>query len=100
MSVVPKRLPEITKDDKTYPIALWMFNPEILCIVNYDHKDKKISFKQAKALPNRVCFEMNDFRHKGVVHCEDRVYFGTITYDKNRKLKLIKTNKGILYYVG
>jgi len=100
MSVVPKRLPEITREDKTYPIALWMQNPEILCFVNHDHRKDKITLKQAKALPGRIYYEMNDFRHKSVVHCEGRVYFGTVTYTKGGKMKLIQTNKGTLYYVA
>lgn len=100
MSVVPKRLPEITREDKTYAIALWMVNPEILCFVPYDHRKEKITLKQAKSLPGRICYEINDFRHKSVVHCENRVYFGTATYTKDGKMKLIKTNKGILYNVA
>lgn len=97
MSVVPKRLPEVTKYDKTYPIALWMYNPDILCIVNHDHRKGKVTLKQAKGLKGRICYEMNDFRHKDVVHCENRVYFGTASYDPAGKLKLIQTNKGKLY---
>lgn len=99
MSVVPKRLPEITKGDKTYAIALWMVNPEILCFVKYDHRTAKISLKQAKNIPGRICYEMNDFRHRSVLHCENRIYFGTVTYSKDEKMKLIKTNKGTLYYI-
>jgi len=98
MSVVPKGLPKITKDDNTYPIVLWMKCPYIVCFVNYDmKKNGKISLKEAKGLSGRICYEINDFRHKGVVHCDNRLYFGTVTYTKSGHLKLIQTNKGILY---
>ena len=100
MSVVPKDLPSITRDDKTYPIVLWMKCPYILCFVNYDmKKNGKISLKDAKSLNGRICYEINDFRHKGVVHCDGRLYYGTATYTKGGKLKIVQSNKGILYMI-
>ena len=99
MSVIPKKLPEITKEDKTFPIVLWMYSPDILCFVKYDHKKNgKVTLKQAKKIPGRICYELNDFRFGNVLHCENRAYFGTVTYTKNDKLKIITTNKGKLFY--
>lgn len=97
-TIIPKSLPEITKSDKTYPIVLWMKGPHIICFVNYDmKKNGKISLKQAKELKGRIYYEVNDFRHKDVKHCDNRLYYGTITYSSDGHLKLIQTNKGKLY---
>lgn len=99
--VVPKTFPVTRRTDKILPIYVWQTRPEILVIAVYDHvKNRKLNLPSAKALNTQIMYEITRFRWEtGRDLALNRLYSGVGIFDKNGKLKTIKTKNHVVHYV-